>query len=159
SELASGVQTAPLLAASIERIGQHVEGGGDLDDLLRSLDGGAPPFNDASVTHSALAASVVSDSRLYRSSASVVAQLLSNLCSPEGQRIAWAPLVGLKSTAPVAFGRELDPMIIPLDGNDVLSLEERDITRDFVAQVQVRGEEIATLVVAAPKANFPDAPS
>lgn len=66
-----------------------------------------------------------------------------DLRAPEQTMLCWSPLVGLGVEAPFdsqQFGR---PLITTLSGRELQSLEEKDIVRDFVAQLSLSPRLIA----------------
>lgn len=87
---------------------------------------------------------------------STVAMVATNLESPAGHYLMWAPLVGLRGTEPFAFADKPAPVVMALSGHEAMLLEERDIARDFAARARLVEEHVATLAIFLPEDDAAD---
>jgi hypothetical protein len=90
--------------------------------------------------------------RLTRRPSSIPATLFSSesaMYAEDGVLLSWSPLVGLGIENPFVFGIEDSPIIVPVSGSEIVSLEEKDIGRDFIAQLHISGKPIACLALEA----------
>jgi hypothetical protein len=72
-----------------------------------------------------------------------------DLTPPAGHVLSWSPLVGLAyegAIRPVPGGCAL----VSLTAQEIVSMEEKDIRRDFIARLAVEGVSVAGLAVVAP---------
>ena len=75
---------------------------------------------------------------LLRARLSMVAMAGTTLESPDDDAwMLWAPLAGLHLHDPMTFDDSGHRLILALSGAELLSLEERDIRRDFAGQVNI----------------------
>lgn len=81
----------------------------------------------------------------------------TNLASEDGQWLLWAPLPGLHTRTPMTLDGTAAHRLLPLTGAELLSLEERDVRRDFPAQLYTVGEHLATLCLDLPEREAPSA--
>jgi hypothetical protein len=137
-----------LLSASIEQLARRLENQPSLDRVRATLDkapqtfegaGGPGPPSDRSPAPTAW--------RLGRPRTTVTMGFTPDvdMRAPKGTMLCWSPLVGLGVEAPFdsqQFGR---PLIVTLNGRELQSLEEKDIVRDFVAQLSLSAHLIAGL--------------
>jgi hypothetical protein len=144
---------AQLLAAAIVELAKRCAGGSSLDAVRSSLD--AAPMgamqraaHAASSTHDGLRA----EQRLtppVRHHPTIVVSGTDTVVGPEDMATLFAPLVGLgcasNDTLWVAGGD--GPSIIALSPSQVLSLEHRDMQRDFAARLHSDEVSIATLCI------------
>ena len=65
----------------------------------------------------------------------------------EGYMVSWSPLIGMKASEPFVFGDNSAPVIIPLHGQDVLSMEDMDISRDHISVLRTDDRSIAALTI------------
>ena len=75
-----------------------------------------------------------------------------DLTPPAGHVLSWSPLVGLAyegAIRPVPGGCAL----VSLTAQEIVSMEEKDIRRDFIARLAVEGVSVAGLAVIAPHAE------
>jgi hypothetical protein len=64
--------------------------------------------------------------------------------------VSWSPLIGLEATVEGALRRGDDGVVImSLSGEEMVSLEERDTRRDFIAQLRVMAEPAAVVMTGA----------
>jgi hypothetical protein len=97
--------------------------------------------------------------RLGRAKPSMVAVVASQtgMQAPEGKTLSWSPLIGLGAESPIAFGQQDAPLLMPLTGPEVLSMEDRDVRRDFVALLQMPGDQpVASVLAVAAQSPEPD---
>ena len=98
-------------------------------------------------------------SALLRARLSMVAMAGTTLRSPDDDTWAlWAPLAGLHVHQPMGLDDSGHRLILALSGAELLSLEERDIRRDFPAQASAIGGHIAALclVIGSDQADEPE---
>lgn len=137
---------AAWLAATITALNERsTDTGVTVTELLQGLDqrqlGGALPDSSSGPRGPAL----------LRPRVSNVSLVASSLGSPDDAWLLWAPLPGLVNRQPLRVGYPPDPrcwrMLLSLSGNELLSLEERDIRRDFAATLRLVEDEIAALCI------------
>jgi hypothetical protein len=130
-----------LLAASLLEVSSRSRGLG-LDALRASLDtepGQASPGGSVSSARglpAAPPAPLRAPERLLRAShprVAVSVGMLPSMAASEGAICSWAPLVGLAADGEVRLGQTQGAVLMPLSGDDVLALEERDARSDFLA--------------------------
>lgn len=125
--------------------------GKSVDEIVTALDDAEPV---APVLNSRVLADapLVPRTRppLQNDRTSTVAMGGTNLESPEGMFMMWAPLVGLRTRGPLTFDPMTRIMVLPLSGHELLQLEERDIARDFAGRMRTLPEEIAALAIVEP---------
>ena len=83
----------------------------------------------------------------------VAASTMASMNGPEGMLLSWSPLVSLYTADTFSIGEEGDPLfpvIMPLTGIELLSMEDRDIRRDF-AQLINDGHPISVLTTIVAK--------
>jgi hypothetical protein len=129
-----------VLAAAILALGPAVLQGHDLEELRSQLDGGSVPDHRIQMPAHDLAAAPTATGwvRLEHDAPSSVVAVMapggSNMRADEGEYVAWCPLVGLRSEGLLVSASgtfSVDTLL----GGDLMELEERDIRRDFMAQV------------------------
>lgn len=73
---------------------------------------------------------------------------LDSLNAPDGKAISWSPLVGLGITGVgIAMGSILDPTLVPFNVQEIISMEERDIQRDFISDMRMDKITVAGMMV------------
>ncbi len=87
--------------------------------------------------------------RLHRGWSPVVAGVSGNvdMTAPKGSYMSWSPLIGLSTATDFAIGPPPCPVILPLNAEELLSMEERDIRRDHAAELYGHGQPAAVLLV------------
>jgi hypothetical protein len=83
--------------------------------------------------------------QIQRARVSIVGLAATNLSSPEGSWLLWAPIAGLHCKEPMTLDGSDARLLLPLTGAEVLELEERDIRRDFASRLNRLGEHLAAL--------------
>jgi len=85
--------------------------------------------------------------KLSASNPSVIAIPLGGVSmdAPKDTIISWAPLVGLGGAQTFALDGKNAPVVMPLTGPELLSMEDKDIRRDFAAQLLAQSHPIAVL--------------
>ena len=73
-----------------------------------------------------------------------------SLSSPEGELLSWAPLVGLGYEGDQVAEAGLATALVTLNAREVVSMEEKDIRRDFISSLELTEDSIAGLAAAAP---------
>jgi hypothetical protein len=76
-----------------------------------------------------------------------------SLDPPEGTLMSWSPLVGLGYEGEPAVSQELGVVIMELTGAEVVSMEHKDVRRDFVRQLAFEDVAVAGLSVGARRAE------
>jgi len=144
-EAPAGTADGPAwLAAAIVALDRHAGAAAKpVGDLLADLD--LQPLGGALPRPAAPSAPV-----LLRPRTSRVTMVGSGLAAPDDIWLMWAPLPGLLIRQPLALGVPRRCMLVSLSGNELLTLEERDIARDFAAVLRTQADEIATLCVGLP---------
>lgn len=132
------------LAAAIVALDGHASAGATpMRDLLARLDlqplGGALPRQAAP-----------SAPALLRPRTGMVAMGGSALAAPDDSWLMWAPLPGLLNRRPLALDAQRRCLLLSLSGHELLTLEERDIARDFAGALRTQPDEIAALRIALP---------
>lgn len=127
-----------VLAASIVALGPTLAAGTDIDDVRAALDDGTEPDDAIRVPSHDLSAEPgrAGWARLERDAPTSTVAVITvggTLHTPDATHAAWCPLIGLRSDDTVAVAS--DAAVGPLEGADLMELEERDIRRDFMAQI------------------------
>jgi hypothetical protein len=143
-----------LLASAIIAIGANSE---PLDAVRTSLDTDGPPLvmSDATIP-TVQPPGKRSYERLLRASTeetfgvSFGSNATASLAAEEGMLLSWSPLVGLGIEKEFPLGEQGSPLVLGLTGPEVLTLEDKDLRRDFLAQLTVVQNSVATLAIAAP---------
>lgn len=116
-----------------------------LADVLIASAGGA----DGTRPDPAVPRGRATDQRLYPRPAWVSGTVSFDidLSPPAGQTVSWSPLIGLDYDGPTlaACGATLTR----LSAAEIVSMEHKDIRRDFIAELQVKGMSVAGLAVLA----------
>jgi hypothetical protein len=74
----------------------------------------------------------------------VVIMSQGSLAAKEGDAAFWSPLARLEARQWVPFGRTVHPIFIaPLNGNEILSLEEKETRADYAAQLRMIDDRVA----------------
>ena len=73
---------------------------------------------------------------------------VSSLEAPRGTLLSWSPLVGLGIENEFQLGQDGAPFVRSFDGREILSLEDKDIRRDFIAQLHTSAQPVAVLAIA-----------
>jgi hypothetical protein len=93
--------------------------------------------------------------RLSRPSPSVVAGVHVgsglSMDAPAGTMLSWAPLVALGTADTFMLGETTPPVLMPLTGRELLSMEDKDVRRDFAQRIGFEGKNIAVLMTTLPK--------
>jgi hypothetical protein len=76
--------------------------------------------------------------------------------APDDTILSWAPLVGLGGAETFALDGENAPIVMPLTGPELLSMEDKDIRRDFAAQLLAQSHPIAALTTTVVKSKQSD---
>lgn len=76
--------------------------------------------------------------------------------APENTILSWAPLIGLGGAETFAFDGKNAPIVMPLTGPELLSMEDKDIRRDFAAQLLGESHPIAVLTTTVVKSEQSD---
>jgi hypothetical protein len=125
-----------------------VSAGQAVAQQLEALDAAADDTGTAAAWPSGDA--VATTPPLLRARLSMVAMVGTTLGSPDDNTWAlWAPLAGLHVHQPMSLDDSGARLIMALSGAELLSLEERDIRRDFPAQASTIEEHIAALYLVA----------
>lgn len=136
-----------LLGAAIEALTTWHAAGTTLKQVRRDLDAGAAVTN-VPTERLPLTAPVAlrPPERLLRGRTSIVAVASDQrMEAPEGVVMNWVPLIGLAGADTFKLGDEPAVVFMPMTGPELLSLEERDIRRDFAAQLYAQHHPIACL--------------
>lgn len=144
-EAPAGTADGPawLAAAIVALDGHAVAAAKPVGDLLAELD--LQPLGGALPRPAAPSAPV-----LLRPRTSRVSMVGSGLAAPDDIWLMWAPLPGLLIRQPLALGARRRCMLVSLSGHELLTLEERDIARDFAGALRTRADGIATLCIGLP---------
>jgi hypothetical protein len=145
-----------LLAAAIVAAGRALGAGLPLDALRERLDagpleGGPPP----AAVPLAEPPGRAPDERLLIAEPwwSVSTTLGVSLDPPEGTLMSWSPLVGLGYRGEPTGSRDLGVALMELTADEVVSLEHKDVRRDFASQLRFEGIAIAGLSIPEPAAG------
>jgi hypothetical protein len=148
---------AQLLAASVVGFAYGLHEGRSLEDLRTGLDGGPlPAFNTPTWT--------LHDDPPGRRAASRISPSVprqpfiqrftsDGLQGVDGAYACYSPLTGLGCTAMQPLSDPPCPGIIPLTGSEVVSLEDKDIARDYLGELHQIPERIAALTMFMPDAG------
>jgi hypothetical protein len=136
-----------LLGAAIAELGRRLSEGQTMDALrqqmddapapsVKKLDLGSPP----GLRH---------PDRLLRKHLSDIVGFTSGtaLQASEGIVLSWSPLVGLTSDETIVWHENFAPVVVPLSGLDVIGLEDRDISRDFISQLSTDSHPVASMAI------------
>ena len=72
-----------------------------------------------------------------------------NLSPPEGHSVSWSPLLGLEYAGDPMPLPGLGASLITLTPHEIISMEEKDIQRDFIAKFLMTDLSVAGIVVGA----------
>jgi len=146
-----------LLAAAIVGLAHGLHEGRSLEDLRTALDGGPlPAFNAPTWTLRDDPPGLRTVSRI---SPPVDRQPFiqrftsAGLQGVDGAYACYSPLTGLGCTAMQPLSDPPCPGIIPLTGSEVVSLEDKDIARDYLGELHQIPERIAGLTMFMPDAG------
>jgi hypothetical protein len=157
--VADGARTRPerahleaerLLADAVGAIWDRAEAGTSLDRLRQELDAASFERRESAATRDRTAVSA-GDERLHPVPPWVSGTFTEGVClaAPEGLLLSWSPLVGLGYDGN-SVDSDLAVRLLPLDGREIVSMEEKDVRRDFIASVGMGGESVAGLATVAP---------
>lgn len=143
---------AQLLAGSVERAALAFANGVEWSSLLELIDASPAPAPGLEVRWPrAGAPGHVGRSRLGPLlpwfSGSITS--LGSLAAPKGVIVSWSPLVGLQAEGAFETHDGLGVQFGPVESGLVVTMEENDIQRDFIARVDLH-VPIATLAVGRP---------
>jgi len=148
---------AQLLAAAIVGLAYGLHEGRGLDDLRAALDGGPlPAFHAPEWTLHDDPPGLRAASRI---SPPVVTQPFIQRFTSAGLQgvddayACYSPLTGLGCTEMQPLSDPPCPGIIPLTGSEVVSLEDKDIARDYLGELHQIPERIAALTMFMPDAG------
>lgn len=150
-----------LLSAAIEALVQGVSSESDLNKLRTILDKRIFEGTEA-VTKLPLEnpPGVRRRDRFGRQKPSEVAVITSGaLWGAEGMLISWSPLIGLGLEEEFSSTNEKDFVLTKANGNEIVSLEERDIRRDFIAELRISDQAVACLGLATDAPDFSGRPA
>lgn len=168
----ASARAAQWLAAAIVALAHRLKDGAVLDELRLSLDadtlvaaapapGSTPPARGG-VPRWSLSSDPPGLRREHRISPPVMRHPFisrsssAGLQGVEGAYALYAPLAGLGCTALQPLGEPPCPGIIPLTGSEVVSLEDKDIARDYLSELHLIPERIAALALYMPDAALGD---
>lgn len=161
AQAAIGSAHAPqVLAAAIVGLAHGLNAGVALDELRGALD--AAPLPDNAAPAWALCKAPPGLRSLHRISPPaarhpyIVRSSSSGLQGVDGAYACYAPLAGLGCTETQPLGEPPCPGFVPLSGSEVVSLEDRDIARDYLNELHLVPERIASLAVFMPDADVQD---
>jgi hypothetical protein len=131
-----------LLAAAVLSVGPAILEGREIEEIRSGLEGGEAPANGIATPHQFPLPDppAPAPSRLEHTTPSSVTAVFAPggvMHADEGQYLSWSPLIGLGAAAPVV-APPLGFFVDSLSVEELMEMEERDIRRDFVAQL--RGE-------------------
>jgi hypothetical protein len=131
-----------ILAATIITAGQKAQAGLLPEELSRALDNPTVEFNPntAGLPLSDPPGMRTAETMLMRRSPVVDSQTLGvDMTSREGHLMSWSPLVGLgiNTGKMVSLGQPARAVVDTLSGDELLSMEDRDIVRDFAGEVRM----------------------
>lgn len=140
-----------LLAAAIRRLAERCKVV-SVRDQRRALDRGEADYNRGG-TALPLAAppALRKPERMLRPYSPVVATSSSAVdMGCKSGTVSWSPLIGLEATVEGALARGDDGVaIMSLSGEEMVSLEERDTARDFIAELRVTAKPAAVVMTGA----------
>ncbi len=141
--LTHGCGAQQLLAASILAFGPSVLAGIPLPALREQLDAGNAPEHPIPASPLDLDSppGLRTSNRLSHANyASITYSYVSGgvMHAEEGVVASWSPLLGLACNETLAV-REGSFAIVPLNAVELVELEERDIKRDFIGELRVKG--------------------
>lgn len=139
-----------LLAGAIETLAPALKDGMEIEELRRSLDEApwsSPIDTELPVPHppGRGARTRMRPARPWVS-ATVAG---SGRRGEDGRLLGWSPLIGLEPTADLVHER-LGVTLTNMDGSQLVSMEEKDIRRDFISQLHLAGPVAAALVTIDP---------
>jgi hypothetical protein len=146
------VDAERLLAAAVEAICEGVAAGTPLDSLRQEIDSGPPAGRTAPPPASEDAVPGAPDERLHpaRPWFSGTLTVGLSLASPEGVLLSWSPLVGLGYEGDEVAEAGLKTPLLTLTADEVVSMEQKDIRRDFISSLVLTEQPIAGLAAGAP---------
>ena len=130
-----------LLAASITALGDALVNHKNIDDIIDKLDEGIRPISSGLTLP--INSQLENDFRPQRriqsntySSVGFSATSHVDMSAPSGQVFSWSPILGLgcDESLPIKNGKF---MIYPLSNVELVALEEKDISRDFINKLRV----------------------
>lgn len=141
-----------LLAFAIRSIGALVSKGRSISDVRQLLD----EEHSAPILQVPLLLGTrprAANDRFQRGQPSDVFAMTSSMAAEDGQLIAWAPLIGLgwglANVTGALMGTEKGPALMPLEPQEFMDLEERDIRRDYLAGFVAQGHQMSVLFILA----------
>jgi hypothetical protein len=136
-----------LLAAALLEVNSRLRGLG-LDALRTALDteqrqaSSSGPVSAARALPASPPTPLRAPERLRRASrprSAISFGTLPSMAAKEGATCSWAPLVGLGADGEVRLGQTQGAVLVPLSGDEILALEERDARADFLAPLIISG--------------------
>ena len=142
---------AQLLAAAVVGLAHGLRAGGTLDQLRAELaDGPMEAFGAPAWRLSDSPTGLRSSFRispLVRQRSFLTRVTSAGIHGVDGVYGCYAPLTGLACLAPQPLGEPPCPGFMPLSGSEVVSLEDRDIARDYLSELHMVPERIASLAL------------
>jgi hypothetical protein len=149
---------AQLLAAAIVGLAHGLHEGRSLEDLRTALDGGPlPAFNAPTWTLHDDPPGLRAASRISpRVDRQPFIQRVTSAGLPgvADTYASYSPLTGLGCAAMQPLSDPPCPGIIPMTGSEVVSLEDKDIARDYISELHLIPERIAGLAMFIPDAGL-----
>jgi hypothetical protein len=145
-----------LLAATIRRLAEGTTANRSLSEQCAQLDRPPVEFNRQNPELPLMKPTgLCKQERLLRSHSPMVGIVASgaDMSAPKGSTVSWSPLIGLETTDafPLRLGEE-GLVIMPLSGAELVSMEERDTRRDFIAQLHLLAQP-ASVIMTGTKDN------
>lgn len=140
-----------LLAASIRRMAERSKAI-PVQDQREALDAEPDNNKDGVALPLAAPAGLRRAERMLRPHSPIVVALSSgaDMGAKDGT-VSWSPLIGLQTAVQGALRQGADGVaIMTLNGEEMVSLEERDTQRDFIGQLRMMAEPAAVLITGAP---------
>lgn len=146
-----------LLSAAIVALTGKLNSQTSLEQLRAALDGDSLSYGDSTDRNLPLAdpPGWTPENRLGppESHFSVGWSSEVDMTAPEGSIISWSPLIGLgaktltnETSLKFGSGEFSAPILMPMSGSEILSMEDKDIRRDFVAELRVHSEPVAGIL-------------
>lgn len=145
-----------LLAACIRRLAEELQAGKSIVDQRTALDAPLAHFASGAIVPLANPPGLRKEERLLRTWCPIVATFSSGVdMGAKDGSVSWSPLIGLKTddSHRLFRGRDFGVALMTLNGDEMVSLEERDIRRDFIGQLQVDAEPASVLWIGSKDRN------
>jgi hypothetical protein len=151
SRSAAGLAMAATraLSGAVFNTAKLVQTGLTIDEIRPAVDVASAVASPQPEQSSTVSKDEGAANRLFlRERISVILAGQDSLATKDGEAACWSPLAGLEAREWVPFGRSGHPILLaPLNGNEILSLEEKETRADYAAQLRLIDDRVAGFFV------------